>query len=373
MQSTYRYLFGPVPSRRFGRSLGVDLTPYKTCCHDYIFCQLGRTTNKTIRRREYIPTERVIEELKHWLSSDGQADYITLSGSGEPTLHTGFGKILEFIRTNTDVPAALLTNGAMLYLPAVRQAASTANVVKVSPSAWNQALFTWMNRPSRQLQFEQVIDGQKKFRAQFDGRIWMEIFLIAGMNSMPADVEKIAALAKEIAPDCIQLNTAVRPPSEFFVAPLSRERMSALRHMFQPQAEIIAEFSTSHHAHVQANQDTILEMLLRRPCTATQIADGFGMHLNEVLKYLGNLMRNDQIRTQRKKNDVYYIAAGIQVVTNVTGSVSQVVQQFSAGSLKSASSAQTSPRFAGKTGRGMGDGRGLGGGGRGKGSGGLPK
>ena len=129
MQAKYRYLFGPVPSRRFGRSLGVDLTPYKTCCHDCVFCQLGRTTNKTIRRREYVPTERVIEELKHWLSSDGQADYITLSGSGEPTLHTGFGKILDFIRTNTDIPAALLTNGAMLYLPAVRQAASTANVV----------------------------------------------------------------------------------------------------------------------------------------------------------------------------------------------------------------------------------------------------
>lgn len=310
MQAKYRYLFGPVPSRRFGRSLGVDLTPYKTCCHDCVFCQLGRTTNKTIRRKEYVPTERVLAELKRWLSSDGQADYITLSGSGEPTLHTGFGKILDFIRTNTDIPSALLTNGAMLYLPAVRQAASTANVVKVSLSAWNHALFTWMNRPPRQLRFEQVIEGQKRFRAQFNGRIWMEIFLIAGMNSMPEDVGKIAALAKEIAPDRIQLNTAVRPPSEFFVTPLSRERMSALTHMFQPQAEIIAEFSTSHHARVQANQDTILEMLLRRPCTAKQVADGFGMHLNEVLKYLGNLMRNDHIRAQIKKNDVYYIATG---------------------------------------------------------------
>lgn len=310
MQAKYRYLFGPVPSRRFGRSLGVDLTPFKTCCYDCVFCQLGRTTTKTIRRKKYVPTDAVLAEIKRWLSLDGKADYITLSGSGEPTLHTDFGKILEYIRTSTDIPSALLTNGAMLYLPKVRQAASAASVVKVSLSAWDQASFTWMNRPPQQLRFEQVIEGQKRFRAQFNGRIWMEIFLIAGMNSRPEDVEKIAALAKEIAPDRIQLNTAVRPPAENFVAPLSRQRMSALTHLFQPQAEVIAEFNTSGQAHVQANQDTIWEMLVRRPCTAKQIADGFGMHLNEVLKYLGNLMRNHHIRTEIKKNDVYYIATG---------------------------------------------------------------
>jgi len=310
MQGTYRYLFGPVPSRRFGRSLGVDLTPYKTCCYDCIFCQLGRTTHKTIQRKEYVPTDAVLAEIKHWLSTGGQADYITLSGSGEPTLHSGFGKILEFIRTNTDIPSALLTNGAMLYLPKVQQAASLASVVKVSLSAWNQASFTWMNRPPRDLRFEQLIDGQKRFRAQFNGQLWMETFLIAGMNSMPEDVKKIAAWAKEINPDRIQLNTAVRPPSENFVVPLFEKRMSALTHLFQPEAEVIAEFNTSHHSHIQANQETILEMLLRRPCTAMQIADGFGMHLNEVLKYLGNLMRNHRIRAEIKTNDVYYIATG---------------------------------------------------------------
>lgn len=310
MQGTYRYLFGPVPSRRFGRSLGVDLTPYKTCCYDCIFCQLGRTTHKTIQRKEYVPTDAVLAEIKHWLSTGGQADYITLSGSGEPTLHSGFGKILEFIRTNTDIPSALLTNGAMLYLPKVRQAASLASVVKVSLSAWDQASFTLTNRPYEQLRFQQVIEEQKRFRAQFNGRMWMEVFLIAGMNSMPEDVKKIAARAKEINPDRIQLNTAVRPPSEKFVVPLTEKRMSALTHLFEPEAEVIAEFNTSHHAHIQANQETILEMLLRRPCTAKQIAEGFGMHRNEVLKYLGRLMRNNRIRAEIKKNDVYYVATG---------------------------------------------------------------
>ena len=310
MQTKYRYLFGPVPSRRFGQSLGVDLTPYKNCCYDCVFCQLGRTKNLTVERNEYVPTNAVLAELKHWIASDGKADYITLSGSGEPTLHSGFGKILEFIRTSTDIPSVLLTNGAMLYLPEVREAASAASVVKISLSAWNQASFEWVNRPFPQLHFNQVSYGQKTFRAQFNGRLFMEVFLIAGMNSMLEDIRKIAALAKDIAPDHIQLNTAVRPPSADFVAPLSRERMSALTHLFQPEAEVIAEFNTSRQASIQANQDTIFAMLQRRPCTAQQIADGFGMHLNEALKYLGALMRADKISADSKSTAVYYVAVG---------------------------------------------------------------
>jgi wyosine [tRNA(Phe)-imidazoG37] synthetase (radical SAM superfamily) len=304
----YKYLFGPVPSRRFGRSLGVDLTPYKTCSLDCVFCQLGRTTEKTVTRQEYVPTDNVLAELAEWVETDGQADYITLSGSGEPTLHSGFGKVLEFIRSKTAIPAVLLTNGTMLQLPEVRKAAACANVVKVSLSAWNQASYGWVNRPHNQLQFDQLVQGQKDFRAQFKGQLWMEVFLIAGMNSLPADVGKIADRAKKIGPDRIQLNTAVRPPAEDFVTALSEERMQALPLLFNPPAEIIAEFRATHANHIQANQATIFSMLLRRPCTAEQIADIFGMHLNEVSKYLGILMRTNQIRAERKKNTVYYAA-----------------------------------------------------------------
>jgi len=302
----YKYLFGPVPSRRFRRSLGVDLTPFKTCSLNCVFCQLGRTTEKTVTRQEYVPTGSVIAELEEWLKTDGRADYITLSGSGEPTLHSRFGEVIEFIRSNSTIPTVLLTNATMFYLPEVREAASQANVVKVSLSAWDQASFGWLNRAHPQLLFDRLIEGQKAFRSQFNGQLWMEIFLVGGMNSIPADVRKIAALAKEIGPDRIQLNTAVRPPAEDFATALSRERMEALIHLFHPTAEIIAEFQAMHEDRMQADQDTILSLLQRRPCTADQIADTFGMHLNEVLKYLGNLIRIDQIRTQRKQTTVYY-------------------------------------------------------------------
>ena len=305
----YQYLFGPVPSRRFGRSLGVDLTPYKTCSLDCVFCQLGRTKKKTVHRREYVPTDSVLVELGEWLKKwDGQADYITLSGSGEPTLHSGFGKVLEFIRSKTTIPAVLLTNGTMLQLREVREAAACANVVKVSLSAWDQASYGWVNRPHEQLQFDQLVKGLKDFRAHFKGQLWVEVFLVAGMNSMPADVSKIAGHAREICPDRIQLNTAVRPPAEDFATALSEDRMQSLRHLFHPTAQIIAEFKAQHADHIKANQATIFAMLQRRPCTAQQIADIFGMHLNEVSKYLGKLMHTDLIRAQRERATVYYAA-----------------------------------------------------------------
>jgi wyosine [tRNA(Phe)-imidazoG37] synthetase (radical SAM superfamily) len=304
----YKYLFGPVPSRRFGRSLGVDLTPYKTCSLDCVFCQLGRTTKKTIHRLEFVPTDSVLAELAEWLKRDGQADYITLSGSGEPTLHSGFGKVLEFIRSKTTIPAVLLTNGTMLQFREVRETAACANVVKVSLSAWDQVSYGWVNRPHKQLQFDQLVKGQKDFRAQFKGQLWMEVFLVAGMNSMQPDVSKIGENAKEIDPDRIQLNTAVRPPAEDFATALSANRMQSLRHLFHPTAEIIVDFKARHANHIQANQATIFSMLQRRPCTAEQIADIFGMHLNEVSKFLGKLMRADQIRAQHERATVYYAA-----------------------------------------------------------------
>jgi len=304
----YRYLFGPVPSRRFGRSLGVDLNPYKTCSFDCVFCQLGRTTEKTITRREYVPTERVLSELREWLDKDGRADYITLSGSGEPSLHSSFGEVLEFIRSQSTIPAVLLTNGTMLNLQEVRDAAACADVVKTSLSAWDQPSYIWMNRPHPQLRFDHLIEGQKAFRAQFKGELWMEVFLVEGINSFPGDIQKIATLAGEIGPDRIHLNTSVRPPAEDFAAALSKEHMEELTHLFQPRAEVIAEFKAKDSERVEANQETIFSMLQRRPCTADQIADVFDMHLNEVSKYIGILMQSDQIHVERKSAMVYYAA-----------------------------------------------------------------
>jgi wyosine [tRNA(Phe)-imidazoG37] synthetase (radical SAM superfamily) len=303
----YQYLFGPVPSRRFGRSLGVDLTPYKMCSQDCVFCQLGRTTNKTLIRREYVPAEAVIAELNEWLKTDGKADYIALSGCGEPTLHSRFGEVLEHIRANCSIPAVLLTNGTMLHLPEVREAAAFANIVKISLSAWDQASYEWVNRPHPDLHFKQLIEGQNDFRDEFKGRIWMEVFLVAGMNSIPSDVTKIAALADLLRPDRIHLNTACRPPAEDFVAPLSRERMGSLCDLFRPPAEVVAGYEDKRCFEVHANQGAIISMLKRRPCTAEEIAGAFGMNLDEVSAYLAVLTREGRVRSKRTGGSLYFI------------------------------------------------------------------
>lgn len=305
----YRYLFGPVPSRRFGRSLGVDLTPHKTCSFDCLFCQLGRTTAQTLERKEYVPTPEVVAELGDWVKSSGEADYITLAGSGEPTLHSSFGEIIDFARTSSSIPVALLTNGSLFGDASVRAAAAKANVVKVSLSAGDQALFKYINQPHPDLSLKGLVDGITAFRSEFGGELWLEVFVAWGVNSTSKDISRIAELAESFKPDRIQLNTAVRPPAESFVHPMPKQKLEGLVGYFKPVAEVIAEFSTDFSPSTQANEETILAMLQRRPCTAAEISAVLGLHPNEVAKYIGKLERTNRIHITSAKRTPYYTAA----------------------------------------------------------------
>ena len=302
----YRHLFGPVPSRRLGRSLGVDLTPFKTCSFDCIFCQLGRTTNRTVQREEYVPVKEVIAELDAWLKSGDSADYITLSGSGEPTLNAAFGRVIEFVRGATTIPIAVLTNGSLLNDPEVRAQAAQADVVKVSLSAWDPLSFGHINRPHPHIAFERLIEGERLLRRQFGGEMWMEVFLVWGTNTTPKDVSKIAERVRTLGPDRVQLNTAVRPPCEEFAYAVPADQMTALANLFDPPAEVVAEYSSDASAKVRANEEDILEMLERRPCTLDQVCRVFGLHRNEASKYLGKLVRTGSAREHRKEGAVYY-------------------------------------------------------------------
>lgn len=306
--TTFRHVFGPVPSRRFGRSLGVDLTPLKTCSFNCVFCQLGPTPQTTVERREYVPVQTVKDEILRWRDAGGTADYATLSGSGEPTLHSGFGEVLRFLKTELPCPAVLLTNGSLLYLPEVRAAAGQADVAKLSLSAWDDDSFRRINRPHPDLDFHRSVAGMRAFRQGFAGRIWLEVFLIAGLNDAPNQVERIAALAAAIGSDKIHLNTAVRPPAEASVQPVDRDRLAELAELFRPRAEVIADFSARPGSGVAANETALLDMLRRRPCTARQIADVFGMHLNEVAKYTGHLLKTGQIQALQRGGETFFAA-----------------------------------------------------------------
>jgi len=301
------YVFGPVPSRRLGRSLGVDLIPFKTCSYDCVYCQLGCTTEKTVCRKEWLPIDDVLAELKDKLVSP--PDYITLSGSGEPTLNSRIGEVVERIKAVSDVPLAVLTNGSLLWDEELRRELADADLVVPSLDAGDQETFELVNRPHEDISFEKMLSGLVKFREQFRGDYWLEVFLLAGLNDTDAGVEKIAGIIRKIKPDRVQLNTVTRPPAESFARAVSKERMEGAARMFDPTGEVICDFRAVHRqAAFVAGREAVLDMLRRRPCSLEDIAAGLGMHLNEAVKYVGELTAEDLIEATETESKLYYKA-----------------------------------------------------------------
>ena len=282
------YLFGPVPSRRLGRSLGVDLVPYKTCSYDCIYCQLGRTTRKTIRRKQWVPIDEVIASLRDKLSTP--PDYVTLSGSGEPTLHCRIGEVIDRIKSMTDVPVAVLTNGSLLWQEEVRSQLLDADGVIPSLDAADDTVFRRVNRPHGDISFERMVLGLLSFRQQFRGEFWLEVFLLAGDTADDAHVASLAEIARQIAPSRIQLNTVTRPAVESFALAVSEPRMHQLARRFNPPAEVIGRFChTRQRPETAVNREHVLDLLRRRPCTLDDLVEGLGMHPAEVVKYVEEL------------------------------------------------------------------------------------
>lgn len=281
-------IFGPVPSRRLGRSLGVDVVPYKTCSYDCIYCQLGRTTHKTTGRKEWVPIEESAAALQERLAT--QPDYITLPGSGEPTLNSRIGELIDRIKTITKLPVAVLANGSLLWQEEVRRQLADPDLVVPSLDAANETAFRRVNRPHDDVSFERLIDGLVAFRGEFRGDFWLEVFLLTGYTADDAHVASLAEIVRQIRPGRIQLNTVTRPPVERFAVAVSEPRMHELAGRFHPPAEVICKHrGTVRKLDTDVKQDHVLEFLSRRPGTVDEIAEGLGMHPAEVSKYLGEL------------------------------------------------------------------------------------
>jgi wyosine [tRNA(Phe)-imidazoG37] synthetase (radical SAM superfamily) len=301
MKVNYKYLFGPVPSRRLGRSLGIDVTPLKTCSFDCVFCQCGCTTTLVTERAEFVAFEEVCAEIERWLKEDGAADCITFAGSGEPTLYSRLGDLIDFIKARTKIPVIVLSNGTLLHRIAVRDELLQADIVKVSLSAWDEASFKKINRPVPGLSFEQVLAGQREFRSEFRGELWMEVFLMEGINAAPEQVKKIAEAAAGIRPDKIHLNTAVRPPAEAEVSPVSKERLETLCGLFSPCAEVVASFS-SEAGGGAPDIEKLMNLLRRHPATADQLAQSLGADPAAIFPLLGD----PRLQTEVRGGETYY-------------------------------------------------------------------
>jgi wyosine [tRNA(Phe)-imidazoG37] synthetase (radical SAM superfamily) len=301
------YIFGPVPSRRLGRSLGIDLLPFKTCTYDCIYCQLGRTTNKTIERKEWVATDIVIEQLKEKL--DSKPDYITLSGSGEPTLFSRIEVLISRIKNITDIPVAVLTNGSLLWLPEVRSSLKLADLVIPSLDAGCNQIFQYVNRPHSDISFNKMLEGLVKLRDEYSGKYWLEVFLVAGVTTPEMEINRLKTCISSVCPDKVQVNTVTRPPAEDFVEPVSERQLKAITTHLYKNAEVIADYSGVHkQQYFSARCADVLVLLKRRPCSVEDISAGLGIHRNEALKYVEELSSEGKIKAKPQNNQLYYIA-----------------------------------------------------------------
>jgi wyosine [tRNA(Phe)-imidazoG37] synthetase (radical SAM superfamily) len=319
-----KYLYGPVPSRRLGLSCGIDIVPLKVCTLDCVYCQLGRTAQTTIERKEYIPVEPVLAELKESLSEGMQTDYLTIAGSGEPTLNSRLGELIDGIKSFTNIPVAILTNGTLLYKEDVRADCARADVVMPSLDAGDEQTYKKINRPNMVLSIEKLISGLCTFRKEFSGQIWLEVFFVEGINTSTEQIARIKEAIELINPDKVQLNTAVRPTADPNIKRLTAEKLQEIAVRLGQKCEVVADFSPAqssklnkkisgemlkHHSAMNRQAEALLSMLKRRPCSLKDICTSLSINHDEAMKHISILQYQGVIQAENKEGTVFFKAS----------------------------------------------------------------
>ena len=256
-----KYVYGPVPSRRLGQSLGIDTIPLKTCNWNCVYCQLGRTVPLTNERKEYFPCEAILAEVKAALASHqpGEIDWLTFVGSGEPTLHSGIGWLILAVKLLTDLPIAVITNGSLLYLPDVRRDLIWADVVMPSLDAGTADLYRQLNRPHPEATFERLVDGLAAFRQDYSGKLWVEVMLVQGLNDTDRALQELATILRRIQPDEVHINLPTRPPAETWVREPEEEGLMRARAILGDIATVVHPAEGSFDL---SGCDTVVEAII---------------------------------------------------------------------------------------------------------------
>ena len=262
------HVFGPVPSRRLGQSLGIDPLPLKTCNWNCVYCQLGRTVPLTNERREYVPAEEILLEVDQALRSraSGEIDWVTFVGSGEPTLHRRLGGMIRRVKAMTTLPVAVITNGSLLYLPEVRAELMAADAILPTLDAGAADLYRQINRPHPDVTFDRLVDGLVAFRDEYRGGLWVEVMLVRGLNDSLQALEDIAKILRRVRPDAVHINLPTRPPCETWAQPTGEEGLTRALSIFGDIAEVVhaAEggFDLSGYDDVV---DAVVSIITRHP------------------------------------------------------------------------------------------------------------
>ena len=319
------FLFGPVNSRRLGRSLGIDLFREKICNLNCVYCEVGPTNVPVNRRGRYSPTREILAEITEFCADPHRlaaVDVLTVTAKGEPTLHLDLGVILRHIKSLTDKPVAVLTNGTTLADDEVREALQLADIVVPSLDAVRAESFSKVDRPARGLTVEAIINGLRDFSRAYRGRLWLEILLVRDINDADADIDALLPVLTTLRLDRIQLNTVVRPPADPGARPVAEARLAEIARRLQASLAVpvdlpspVAGFGDERDAaplptadaEPAALRQAIIQMVRRRPCTAADIDRVF--HLGgaeKIEQLLASLVASGTLRILSHAGDRFY-------------------------------------------------------------------
>lgn len=305
-----KYLFGPVQSRRLGLSLGIDLVPYKTCTLDCVYCECGKTTCLTSEIKEYVPTAGVLRELREFLSEKPDLDVLTFSGSGEPTLHSGIGEVIDFLKDNyPDYRVAVLTNGTLFWDEDVRRRVLRADVIIPSLDAAVAETFQRIGRPVAPVTLERTVDGLERLREEFSGKIVLEIFVLPGVNTSEEELSKLQDVIARISPDVIQLNRLDRPGTEDWVSTADDDMLKHVAEYLRPfNVETVGKpvYQVRAGRNQEKDEDSVIAVLSRRPSTMEDLASTLGMRRSQLSKVLHALREKGLVEEYQMERGWFY-------------------------------------------------------------------
>jgi len=303
-----RHVYGPVPSRRYGLSLGIDVLPPKVCSYDCVYCQCGPTTDLSVERQDFYPVADVVSDVVAALERGPRPEVLTLAGSGEPTLYRSLGALIEGLHAACDIPVLVLTNGSLLGRPDVRADLRAADLVVPSLDAGDPKTFARINGPHPVVTFDRMVEGIRDLVREHVGRVRIEVMLVKGVNDTVAQVEAIAAIVRDLGVEGVDLNVPVRPSPGRAVAVPDAAALETATRLFGPTARVAA--LVRRQARPQAGGDArsaVLDLVCRRPCTRQDMADALGFSPSTLDSALASLLAEGRVREDPKEDRVYFL------------------------------------------------------------------
>ena len=288
--------------------MGVDIIPAKYCCFDCIYCQIGKTTNVEMTRKSFVDPYKIIDEIIDTVKKTEHIDYITFSGSGEPTLNSDLGTMIEEVKKTTDIPVSVITNSALLYLAEVRKDLLPADVVLPSLDAGSKDIFRYINRPHSLIDLDTIIHGLKLLRNEYQGKIWLEVMLVKDVNDTREELKKLKEIVSKLNVDKVQLNTVTRPPTDETTGRLTMDDLERACEYLGEPCEIICSFEKSVRKHNKEDwSQKVLEILQRRSLTLDDIVKITGMSFNKAKNRLKMLENEGKIKSYSFDDNIFYM------------------------------------------------------------------